>query len=296
MKNILVDLKGLSAPITKLVEVTAKGMGNAYAPFGTFRQAKADAKAKIIHAEADKKVLSIEQRTDNRLIIKEESRQENLENIAVQAKLELPEKVSDKKLDDDWVAQFFEHAQDVHDGDMQKLWARILAGEIASPETYSKRTLQFLKTLDKWEAEKFSELCSFVTKDKGGWNIIFDLALSEKIRSKLGQKDYINHFCNIGLTDGTERVVDPSKITGTEIHYFDQKYIFKGPAKVEKDPNSKVPFITPFEIPIQVKYFTSIGQQLANIADPLPIDNMITGLEKALNTKSQISSISIHKV
>ena len=49
MSNPLVDLKGLSEPLTKLVEVVSQGIGTLYSPFGTVRQAKADAKSKIIH-------------------------------------------------------------------------------------------------------------------------------------------------------------------------------------------------------------------------------------------------------
>ena len=50
MENPIVNLEKLSEPLTKLVEVISKGVGTLYAPFGTIRQAKADAEATIIVA------------------------------------------------------------------------------------------------------------------------------------------------------------------------------------------------------------------------------------------------------
>ena len=144
MVNSIIDLKNLSEPLTKLVEVVAKGIGTLYAPFGTIRQSKADAAAKIILANADAEVLSIQQRAQNRIMHREQMRQENIERIALGAAKELPTTVSSEEIDTDWITQFFDHAQDVSDLDMQKLWSRILAGEVSKPGSYSKRTLQFL--------------------------------------------------------------------------------------------------------------------------------------------------------
>jgi hypothetical protein len=44
---------------------------------------------------------------------------------------------------------------------MQDLWSRVLAGEANSPGSYSRRTVNFLADLDKWDAELFASLCSF---------------------------------------------------------------------------------------------------------------------------------------
>jgi uncharacterized protein DUF2806 len=48
---------------------------------------------------------------------------------------------------------------------MQHIWAKVLAGEANSPGTYSKRTVNFLGSLDKQDALLFTKLCGF------GWQI-----------------------------------------------------------------------------------------------------------------------------
>jgi hypothetical protein len=68
-------------------------------------------------------------------------------------------------VDPDWVARFFGSAQDVSNEDMQKLWARILAGEVVKPGTFSLRTLEVLKNLSQREAERFQEAASMVSND-----------------------------------------------------------------------------------------------------------------------------------
>ena len=93
--------------MTKLVEVTAAGIGTLYRPFGTIRQAKADAKAKVILSKADVEILTLEQRAKFRLEHRETLRQENIERIVLQAADEMPANVSNESVDKDWILQFF---------------------------------------------------------------------------------------------------------------------------------------------------------------------------------------------
>ena len=60
-----------------------------------------------------------------------------------------------------------EHARLVSDDEMQRLWAKVLAGEVNKPGSFSKRTLEFPSTLEKDEAHLFTRLCSFVVSDLG---------------------------------------------------------------------------------------------------------------------------------
>ena len=149
MNNPLNDLSKLSEPITKLIDVVSKGIGIVYRPIGTVRQAKADAKAMIIKTIAKAEALSIEQRAQQRVRYHDMLNQQNIEQIVSKAIQELPDKVSEKPVNQDWIIQFFNHAKDVCDEDMQTIWARILSGETSSPNSYAKRTLDFLKTMEK---------------------------------------------------------------------------------------------------------------------------------------------------
>ena len=91
----------------------------------------------------------------------QERRLRNVQAIANAAAIELgDETVVDDAPDSDWVARFFDGAQEVSNTEMQQLWARILAGEVRQPRTTSIRTLEILRNLDPRVASTFQRLCS----------------------------------------------------------------------------------------------------------------------------------------
>lgn len=270
MDNPLINLEKLSEPLTKLVEVTSAGIGTLYRPFGTVRQAKADAKAKIISAEAGTKILDLEQRARFRWEHRESLRQANIEKVVLQAANAMPAIVSKKPVDKDWILQFFDHAQDVCDDELQTLWARILAGEVAEPGAYSKRTLQFLKTIDKFDAEKFTGFCSFAFQLSDGWCFIFESgATDELMKEKLGNYALKNHFTSIGL-------LAPDTLAGTceswdklKFNYFEQEYIAESIA--EPLPKKGLQRL---DLPFSYYIFSQIGQQLFSISGAKPIEGL----------------------
>lgn len=68
---------------------------------------------------------------------------------------------SDRQIDEDWLFAWREHAGKVSAEDLQRLWGSVLAGEIKSPGSHSVRTLEFLKTLSKDEAEVISKVARY---------------------------------------------------------------------------------------------------------------------------------------
>lgn len=68
----------------------------------------------------------------------------------------------DRKVDEDWLFMWREYAGKVSAEDLQRLWGSVLAGEVKAPGRYSIRTLEFLKTLSKAEAERINKLASYV--------------------------------------------------------------------------------------------------------------------------------------
>lgn len=68
----------------------------------------------------------------------------------------------DRNVDEDWLYTWREHAGKVSAEDLQRLWGSVLAGEVKAPGKYSIRTLEFLKTLSKVEAETISKLARYV--------------------------------------------------------------------------------------------------------------------------------------
>lgn len=148
----LASLDGLSKPLTKLIETVGRGIGVVYEPTRIRRRARADASALVVLAEAEVEAETIRQRTIRRLINREEVRQENLERIVEAAGPQLPPSVAEEPVSADWTARFLDAGQDVSDSEVQQLWSRILAGEVAQPGTFSIRTVEMLRLMDHKDA------------------------------------------------------------------------------------------------------------------------------------------------
>ncbi len=184
------DIAGLSKPLSKLIGVVSEGIGTLYRPTKIRREAAAHAHAQQIaalaKAKTDIKVRELQfdalsqrvetllserpdlaERARMRVLTREIEGVLNIEAIADAAATELPNDVSDKPLDADWRRKFFLEAENVCDADMQLLWGKILAGEIAAPGTFSVRSLDTLRRLSRSEAEIFQRACSLAMKD--GW-------------------------------------------------------------------------------------------------------------------------------
>jgi hypothetical protein len=52
------------------------------------------------------------------------------------------------KVGEDWMNAFVRYAEDASSEDLQRLWGRVLAGEIKRPGAFSRRTLRFMAELD----------------------------------------------------------------------------------------------------------------------------------------------------
>lgn len=177
------DLVGIGKASEKLLDVVSSACGTLYRPTAIRREARAkaeeirllgraeaDVKAEKIRivglAEAENRLLAADtdlallQRAKARLVAREIQHQTNIENIAQIALAEMPAAVSETPVDEDWKFHFFKVAEDITDSDMQALWGKILAGEVASPGSYSRRTLEVLRNLSKREAELFERVCS----------------------------------------------------------------------------------------------------------------------------------------
>lgn len=157
--NLPETAKALSAPVTKLIEVVAAGCGRLYEPTGIRRKARAEGDAAVILEGARGRVSELRDRAAQRLLDTEERRQQNIEAITEDAIKRLPGTVSDDPVDQDWAARFFSECQDISNEEMRSVWARLLAGEVARPGSFSPRTLWVLKNLTRREAQLFNELC-----------------------------------------------------------------------------------------------------------------------------------------
>lgn len=134
---------------------------------------KADAKAfeVIALANAKARATTIEQRTAQRLLVQEIRHQHNIESIIAKAAHEPAEVVSPEPVDQDWVHRFFRGCEDVSDPRMQSVFAKLFAGEVAQPGTFSRRAIslvQEMSTRDANLADKASSLYWFIEPPTAG--------------------------------------------------------------------------------------------------------------------------------
>lgn len=97
----------------------------------------------------------------HRFLEEEAKKQSNIEAITQKAIPQLEDKSAPENVEDDWITNFFDKCRIVSDDDMQRLWARVLAGEANTPGAFSKRTVNLMADLDKSDAELFIKLCGF---------------------------------------------------------------------------------------------------------------------------------------
>jgi uncharacterized repeat protein (TIGR03899 family) len=110
--------------------------------------------------------LSLTQRVNRRLQMQRERQQQNLEKIMAMALEYCPERVSTQELDPDWFTQYCELVLDISNNSMQQLWAKILAGEIATPGRFSLKTLQTLKLMSFKEAQSLQLAASLSCRSR----------------------------------------------------------------------------------------------------------------------------------
>lgn len=189
--------------LEKLVDYTASGVGAIAGPLLAPWRASREGEAKLTAVKADAEVRRIEAESgaqslviiadaqakarqsfdtpiesergmieisrDNitqKIEFQERKRLANVRSVVTYSAEELHGRdVQNHDPDPDWTARFFDSVQDVSSEDMQKIWARILSGEVENPGRTSLRTLDTLRNMTKRDAEMFSDACSFVFRE-----------------------------------------------------------------------------------------------------------------------------------
>jgi hypothetical protein len=152
------------------------GVGKIYKPRGIRKESDAEAyrigvveraKAKA-SAEGNEIEFTMYEKIQERILYKETKRQNNIDAISQIATEQLSHEdtVSAEPVNEDWTTRFFNIIEDVTDEQMQGLWGRILAGEVKQPESYSLRTLEILRNMNKREADIFANLANYLIESR----------------------------------------------------------------------------------------------------------------------------------
>ncbi len=186
MDGIVDGIKAGAEPISKLIDAVSRGIGCLYEPTKIKKLAAAKACeiatiADVIRKYDDLPILynkdgvqidtsdykALAERANNRLILQEMRKQQNIEAIVDKAykEVETFTEVSNEPVDDDWIVRFFNCVEDVINEKLQEIWAKILAGEIKKPRSCSLRTLDLLKNLSVDEAIIFEKVSSCMCRN-----------------------------------------------------------------------------------------------------------------------------------
>jgi uncharacterized repeat protein (TIGR03899 family) len=258
-------------PIEKLIEVISKGIGTIYKPRAIRKEAEAKAfeieiieraKSKALAEGKEIEAESIE-RIQDRLVHKELRRQENIDNVTQIAAQQLSqeETVSEEPVDEDWTTRFFNIVEDISDEEMQKLWGRILAGEVKQPKSYSLRTLELLKNLSKREADVFTKASNLVITSIGGSSFMFrgkENNFIEKYNLNFEDRLLLTETGLLQAESNISRAL-PVNTSDNLIWFESGNYLIKALKKANTEENR-----------IEIYRFTKIGEELLNLLKPNP--------------------------
>lgn len=197
--NSLISFGDLTKPATVLIEKISDAIGVVFEPKRIKRKAEAEAVATRIKKLAELDLRDeIEQRAISRLLIEETKKQENIEYITYEALNNLNEDAKPEDIEDDWISHFFEKCKIVSDNEMKNLWSRVLAGEANNPGSFSRRTVEFIATLDKKDANDFTNLCRYILTS-GMPILLIPEIKSDYFESKSIHFNFLAHMEDIGL-------------------------------------------------------------------------------------------------
>lgn len=194
MSKVIEAIKTFVEPANKLIDAVSSAIGKVYEPTHVKRMANAHAHeinviGKALSENADIPIVydkggisadikdydDFVKRTQGRMAYQELRKQQNIESVTEQAYqlLENETQCSNEPVSQDWMIRFFNSVEDISEIQMQSIWAKILAGEVKRPKSFSLRTLETLHNLSQEEAQLFQQVASFAIKVKDNPDKVF---------------------------------------------------------------------------------------------------------------------------
>lgn len=113
----------------------------------------------------------IEDRTAKRARVEQIRRQSNIEAIMQKTLAYCENFEISQRTDLDWFGRYIALSEGVSNSTMQDLWAKILAGELTKPGTFSYKALKVFRDMSIYDAKQFAKACSLALKDSHQKNI-----------------------------------------------------------------------------------------------------------------------------
>lgn len=238
------------------------------------------------------KRMPLEDRSNKRKRLSKLRKQENIEAIMEKTNTFFDNKLLDKRPDFDWFNRYISLADNVSNKTMQDLWAKILAGELTHPGSYSLKALKVFRDMSIADAKLLAKACSLAVKDQSKKNIriisgsyqqpglfnFFNKARQQFINlSQFG----LNYADILSLADNNLMFLQESEssvMTKGETLNF---YYSNRPLKLNCRNNN---------IALQFYKFTPIGTELANLITDKPNDKFFETLKQQLSHHFNVMS------
>ena len=208
---------------------------------------------------------------ESRLTFQEQKRQNNIEAVVKLAADELGDKeVQNHDVDHDWIARFFSDAQDVTSEHMQRIWAKILAGEVETPGRTSLHTLSILKNMSQRDAELFKETSRFIFD-----NFIFNHSKYICELPDFPTYKLLMDMRSYGLLSLDFGITKSFNIPLEGIKFYAGRQIYKISRNNEK----------PYELEIPILPLSPQGYELYSLIEPVIDEKYLRLISKFLNDK-----------
>ncbi|WP_372767574.1 TIGR03899 family protein [Pseudoalteromonas sp.] len=218
-------------------------------------------------------------------------KQNNIESILELAQHYCPPVTSQGEPDPDWIERFLELAEDTSNSNIQKLWAKVLAGEVINPGSFSYKSLITLKHITPKEVDIFqlATSCAGKSSSDGFHQIITGSYLTPSLFNFFNphKKSYVN-LSNAGLN-----YPDILTLIDTEMIYMQEiesKAFESGESQSLSFANGTLTLTAKCKGCILTYYkFTQTGFSLARLTSNKLSNQYLECLRKALEKSFEVN-------
>lgn len=205
-------------------------------------------------------------------------------NILQSALPNIEDTANPQDVDDDWLSEFFEDVKNISNAQIQKVWGKILAGEINNPGSVSLRLVDAVKKITSDEAQCFVTAASLAVQHNHDYVLLNLFNVKEKI-----SQENIFSLEECGFLSGEVLAYTvPLEKQKKEIICYNKEVVMLG-----ENLQQKAKLLT-----VSCYRFTKLGQQLLNIIQVKANNKFI--LEKATELQNDEDNtnikFSVHKI
>jgi len=241
----------------------------------------------------DDQQMPIEDRSNKRDRLNLLRKQQNIEKVIKKTLTYCDNQEIKTRTDYDWFNRYIGLAEDVSNPTMQDLWAKILAGELAKPGSFSFKALKIFRDMSIIDAKLLAKACSLAIKDASKKNI----RLISGVYQQPGLFNFFdkNRQVQINLSKFGLNYADLLALAENHLIYIQESelsilsknekmnFTFNGSSLKLSARKDKVS--------LQFYKFTPLGTELANLITDKANNDFFTYLKKQLNQHFEVEDI-----